>query len=263
MAKIDELITAAQKAVEQSTEADKASNEAYLKALQDAKQANIALDQDEVNAIAKSEREKAETDANKAWTDTLGMELKEAQDILGDMSDEELANLLPAEGSEGSSDGNGEGEGESMSERIKNALAERDQAIESERERINTLSQSLYSERVENGLKEALRQKGLKDGRFDLARKLSGEADFVKKLMDGEQLEENAFSKAADSLYESSPEWFADSSESGDQRTIGSSGLKLREGAGNPSGGIPPTPEPRSPGELTDEQRAERAASAY
>lgn len=252
---IDRLIESAQTAVQQSTEENRPSNEAYLKALQDARERSIGFSQDELNSHIKTEREKAEFTANKAWKDTLGMELSEVSDILGDMSDGELAGLLP-ETEEGK---DGEGETEPMSERVKSALAERDQALEGERERITSLSKSLYSERVENGLKEALRQKGLKDERFELARKLSGENDLVEKLTDGEELEENAFSKAADSLYESSPEWFSDgSSENGGQQTVGSAGLKLREGAG-----IPPTPEPRGTSELTDDQRAERTASAY
>ena len=255
---IDKLIETAQTAVNQSTEADRPASEAYLKALQDAKERQIGFSQDELNSVGKQEREKAESSANEAWQNTLGMSREEAESILGDMSDEELQGLLPE-----TEENSEESESETMSERIKSALAERDQALEGERERITSLSKSLYSERVENGLKNALRDKGLKDGRFDLARKLSGESDLVEKMMDGEQLDADAFSKAAESLYESSPEWFR-SDENGNGSVNSSDGSRVINGVTvRESVGIPRTPDARTSTELTDEQRAERAASAY
>lgn len=250
--KIDELITAAQKSVDESTEESKAVAEARLAAFQEAKEAGITLSQDEVNNIIKTEKEKAEGAANDAWKEVLEMDLDEAKEILEGMNDEELQTLL------GNSDSEEEGdEEESMPERVKTALRELKQEKDQLAESTHDFQRRYYDSDIASRLTNALRAEGLQDAYLDPAKRLSEYSKLVDKAMEGEVPSDDEIQQAAGSIKELSPVWFEDGSGEGSEdgsRVV--AGVRVKDG-------IPATPRENRSAELTEAQRAERTASVY
>lgn len=249
MPKIDELITAAEKSVEESTEEDKARNEGYLKALEDARQAEITLSQAEVNNLLKSERETAEGKANDAWKEVLDMDLDEAKEILKGMNDEELQTLLGSEGEEGESE-------ESVAERFKTALQERDAKINSLSESQHDFQRRYFDTDIRSRLEAALRAEGLQDNYLDPAKRLSEYGKLVDKAMEGEVPSDHEIREAASSIKELSPVWFESQQDQAGDGSRVVAGVTVRDG-------IPATPRENRSSELTEAQRAERTNSVY
>lgn len=249
--KIDELINAAQKSVNESSEESKAVAEARLAALQEVKEAGVTLSQDEVNGLIKSEKEKAEKGAHDSWREVLDMDLDEAKGILEGMNDEELQTLLGGDGSEG----DGESE-DTMADRIKAALEERDNRINSLGESQHDFQRKYYDERIQNRIAQSLRSEGLQDAYLDPAKRLSGYGDLVDAAMNGEEPSEEKIGEVVSGIKEMSPVWFQSEGSSNDDGSRVVAGVRVRDG-------IPATPRANGSSELTEQQRAERANSPY
>lgn len=262
MAKIDELIRKQQEEVGRAKDDEKPAAQAKLDALKEVKAAGIEMDNDEVNGLVT----RKQGDASERWKNLVGMDYDEAAKLFEDLEDDTVRTLL------GTTDGEGDGDDDKpVAERINEALRSRDSEIQNLKTGTQDLSRSLYSERVENRLKSALgsvvlddgTKVSLKDGRFDRVRALVGEGDLVKKLMDGETVEAGAFTEAAKNLYRDLPEVFVGASdgENGNGGGTTVAGHKIVEEAVRPH--IPATPAGETTSEVTDEDRAARAASAY
>lgn len=260
MAKIDQLIQQAQDALNKAKEDEKPAAQAKLDALKEAKAAGVEMGNDEVNGLVTRKT----SEANDKWKDVVGMSREDAEGLFKELDDDAIKALLGGEG---------EGDDKPVIERVQSALRERDQKIQDSQEYTQSLARDLYSERVENRLKSALgsvtlddgTRVSLKDGRFDRVRSLVGEQDLVKKLMEGQTIEAGAFTEAAKNLYQDLPEVFVapDGGGNGDGNGGGTkvAGHKIVEEAVRPH--IPATPDGQQTAEITDEDRAARATSAY
>lgn len=257
MSKIDELITAAKKAVEDTeTGTDARARAEYrLELLEEMKDEHkVTLSQDEVNGVVRKETDKAKDAADSTaseWSELLGMELDEAKTVMSEFDPETLESLA-ASGDGDGGDGDGDnasppsGNGEqapvlkSLQAAVENLRAENKEICDQNAE----FQRTILSDRISSGLTKALKAGGLQDAFLEPARRLSGFDDLVKAAMDGNEPDEARFKEIAASVKSESQPWF-------------------EEPRNDDWPGIEFTPVPGEPPRLTDEQRADASASVF
>jgi hypothetical protein len=230
---------------------------AKVEALTSVRDAGITKTQDDLNRIDRQAKEGYENSVK----ETLGMTLDEFKQVVASVEES-----LPGD----SGEGEGEEEGNVL-ERMQETIRQQGEQIKSANDSNTNLSRSLYSERVENNLRRAFgelevgegddkRKVSLKDGRFDLVRRLAGEDELVEKAMNGETLDASVFSERVRTVYAGMPEVFDAEGENLGNGSATVAGHRVKEEA---SPGIPATPSSRETSEITDEDRAARASSVY
>ena len=251
MAKIDQLIQQAQDALNKAKDDEKPVAKAKLDALKEVKAQKIEMDNDEVNGLVA----RKQGDVGTKWKDLLGMEYEEAEKLFEQMDDETISALL---------DPGGEGDDEKpVIERVQNALKERDTRISTLEGTISDVNGRYSRDKVEVAIERALLGAKLDDKFLGPAKRLAGYDDLVEKVKQGQPVSAEEIAEKVNSVKSLSDVWFKTEGDEDEQDGGGKTvaGYRIKEEAVSP--GIPATPQGGGSSEITDADRAARAASVY
>ncbi len=251
MAKIDQLIQQAQDTLNKAKDDEKPVAKAKLDALKEVKAQKIEMDNDEVNGLVA----RKQGDVGTKWKDLLGMEYEEAEKLFEQMDDETINALLHP---------GGEGDDEKpVLERVQNALKERDARIGTLETTITDVNGRYSKDKVEVAIERALLGANLDKRFLAPAKSLAGYDDLVAKVSKGEPVSAEEIAEKVNSVKTISDVWFKgegdDDDKDGGGRTV--AGHKIKEEPANV--GIPATPQAGGSSEISEEDRAARATSAY
>ncbi len=254
MAKIDELIRKAQEEVNRAKDDDRPVAQAKLDALKEAKSAGIEMDNTEVNGVV---TRKTNETADK-WKNLVGMDYDEAEKLFEDLEDDTVRTLL---GTGDSGDGEGDDD-KPVAERIQEALRSRDTKIENLSTSLTDVNRRYSADKVETAVEKAFRAASIDPAFLEPAKRLASYDDLVQKVAGGQSVTNEEINAKVEGVKTLSGVWFKEGDGEEDTKDgLTVAGHRLKEEAVRPH--IPATPAAQETAEITDEDRAARAASVY
>lgn len=248
MARIDEMIEAARNAAKNAEGEEKARQQARAEALLEMKGEGYTKTDTEVGGIVKRNREEAGADSEK-WTEIFGMTMEEVETAVA-----ELENAT-----DDLSDSEGEEEGSVLS-RMQSALQQRDSRIEDLSTSHADLNRRYAKDKVDVAIERAFKSAGLDERFLAPASNLAAYGDLVEKITKGGTVSPDEITERVNSVKEISDVWFKSDERQADRDHI-IAGHRIKEEAIRPH--IPATPTAKESAEITDADRAARAASPY
>lgn len=246
MSKIDQLLADAREAAKNAEGEEKVKADARAAAILEMKGEGFKLSDEEVGGLVKRKEDEAEANARK-WEALLGMSLEETEKAVEDL-----------DVGEGTED---EDEGTPGFARLTSQLQSLQAERESGQKELADLRSRYSADKVEVALDKAFRDARIDPSFLDLAKEVAKYEDLIQEVASGKPVPGDQIKERVESIKTRSGVWFKSDEPlaNGDGHII--AGHKIKEEAIRPH--IPATPTANETAEITDADRAARAASPY
>lgn len=259
MTRIDEMIEAARNAAKNAEGEEKTRLQAKAEALLEMKDEGFKLSGDEVSGLVRRKEDDAKEEATK-WAALMGMSYEDAEKVLEEFNDEDFQDLISAYDS--SKD---DGEEKPVLERVQSALKERDSKIEDLSTSLSDINRRYAKDKVDVAVERAFLDAKYEKDLLPAAKNLTSLEDLYAKVAKGEPITNDEINAKVEGVTKLSGGRLQSSTETGDDDTTTVAGHKIKadgeEVVVRPH--IPATPNGNGSAQITDEDRAARAASAY
>lgn len=251
--RIDQMLADAREAAKNAEGEEKVKAEARAAAILEMKGEGFKLSADEVGGLVKRKEDEAEANARK-WEALLGMSLEETEKAVEDLD----------VGEEDEDEETGTPGFARLTSQLQSLQAER----ESGKQELADLRSRYSADKVEVAFDEKFRDARIDPAFLDLAKEVAKYDDIIQEVASGKPVPSERINERVESIKTRSGVWFKPEGEedgngqgsSGGGRVL-AGGYKLKEEAARPH--IPATPNSRESTQITDEDRAARAASVY